>query len=150
MLKVSVLKIGIESFSCKKGLSRQIRTPFLQGSSQAVTENSCSSFDSIRTRTTSKGGDSVKVCATRRRRANIETDTYVIMEPGKSEEFVSEEELRDKLKGWLENWPGKALPPDLASFEDIDDAVSYLVKSVCELEIDGEVGSIQWFQVSLE
>ncbi|MCD7460195.1 hypothetical protein HAX54_043053 [Datura stramonium] len=91
-----------------------------------------------------------KTLATRRRRSNIETDTYVLMEPGKSEEFVTEEELREKLKGWLENWPGKTLPPDLARFEDIDDAVQYLVKSVCELEIDGDVGSLQWYQVRLQ
>ncbi|XP_047262368.1 protein CHLORORESPIRATORY REDUCTION 7, chloroplastic isoform X2 [Capsicum annuum] len=91
-----------------------------------------------------------KTLATRRRRSNIETGTYVLMEPGKSEEFVTEEELRDKLKGWLENWPGKALPPDLARFEDIDDAVEFLVKSVCELEIDGDVGSLQWYQVRLQ
>lgn len=91
-----------------------------------------------------------KTLAARRRRSNIETDTYVLMEPGKSEEFVNEEELRDKLKGWLENWPGKALPPDLARFEDTDDAVEYLVKSVCELEIDGDVGSLQWYQVRLQ
>ena len=86
----------------------------------------------------------------RRRRSNTETDTYVLMEPGKAEEFVNEEELRVRLKGWLENWPGTALPPDLARYESLDDAVTFLVKSVCELEIDGDVGSVQWYEVSLE
>ncbi|KAJ8484868.1 hypothetical protein OPV22_017353 [Ensete ventricosum] len=74
----------------------------------------------------------VKVCAVRRRRAYIQSsDTYVLLEPGKGEEFVTEEQLRLRLKGWLEKWPADAaLPPDLARFNTVDDAVSHLVSTI--------------------
>ncbi|XP_038881333.1 protein CHLORORESPIRATORY REDUCTION 7, chloroplastic [Benincasa hispida] len=91
----------------------------------------------------------IKVYGSRRRRVNQSSDTYVLLEPGEEEKFVSKEELEAILKGWLENWP-TPLPPDLSRFQSIEEAVSFLVKSVCELEIDGDVGSIQWYQVRLD
>ncbi|KAL0546574.1 hypothetical protein IC582_016485 [Cucumis melo] len=91
----------------------------------------------------------IKVYGSRRRRVNESSDTYVLLEPGEEEKFVSKQELETILKDWLENWP-TSLPPDLSRFQCIEEAVSFLVKSVCELEIDGDVGSIQWYQVRLD
>ncbi|GJX73474.1 chlororespiratory reduction 7 [Tanacetum coccineum] len=42
---------------------------------------------------------------------------------------------------------GTSLPHDLAISESIDDAVTSLVKSVCELEIDGDVHSVRWYDL---
>ncbi|XWS44400.1 hypothetical protein CRYUN_Cryun15aG0041900 [Craigia yunnanensis] len=136
-------------FNCNF-LSRYTLTPFVQASPVCRTENSSLVHVKL-LKMGSQHRNALKICATRRRRAAYSrTETYVLLEPGEEEKFVSEEELKAKLKGWLENWPGKTLPPDLARFVTIDDAVSYLVRSVCELEIDGDVGSIQWYEVRLE
>ncbi|CAB4305235.1 unnamed protein product [Prunus armeniaca] len=142
---------GVVSFNCKQATKHHIRTPSIRlMSSTGITENLSSSVHLKLFKTRSEQRDAVKVCAVRRRRIYHNSETYVLLEPGEDEKFVSEEELRAKLKGRLENWPAKNLPPDLARFESIDDAVSYLVRSVCELEIHGDVGSVQWYEVRLE
>lgn len=91
-----------------------------------------------------------KAFASRGRSVHYESpDTYVYMEPGEDEVFLSEGELRARLRRWLDAWPGEALPKDLANFSDLDDAVSYLVDSACELEVGGGVGNVQWYEVRL-
>ncbi|KAJ0099211.1 hypothetical protein Patl1_21744 [Pistacia atlantica] len=125
--------------------------PFVQACSLGVTENLNSSLNSKLPKMASPRNNEVQIFATRRRRmAYSRTETYVLLEPGQDEKFVSEDELKAKLKDLLENWPGKALPRDLARFPTIDEAVSFLLSSVCELELDGDIGSIQWYEVRLE
>ncbi|XP_034705954.1 protein CHLORORESPIRATORY REDUCTION 7, chloroplastic isoform X2 [Vitis riparia] len=136
---------GVQNFSSKLASKPQIQVP----RPETITVYQTSFYLRV-PKISTQHRDAVKTYAMRRRRAYSQTETYVLMEPGKDEEFVSQEELKARLKGWLENWPGKALPPDLAKFQTIDDAVMYLVKAVCELEIDGDVGSIQWYEVRLE
>eukprot|EP00250_Pteridium_aquilinum_P015169 c22424_g1_i1 orf=64-531(+) len=76
-------------------------------------------------------------------------EDYVLIEPGQDEMFVDLEQLRARLRKWLENWPGSTLPADLARFDDLDDAVTYLVESACELDISDGSGAVQWFEVRL-
>ncbi|KAK6928094.1 Protein CHLORORESPIRATORY REDUCTION 7 [Dillenia turbinata] len=142
---------GAQIFNCKNALLHKFQAPKVLVKLVKGTKHLASA---VYTEMSKLGGnhlDKVVVHATRRRRtAYTQTETYVLLEPGQDEVFVSKEELKTRLKGWLENWPGKSLPPDLANFQSIDDAVSHLVKSVCELELDEEVGSIQWYEVRLE
>ncbi|KAB2610381.1 hypothetical protein D8674_018413 [Pyrus ussuriensis x Pyrus communis] len=127
VLKKQLFHGGFLAFNCKEGTKSRIRAPVIQ---LMATRKMMSLM--------------------RRRRIYHNSETYVLLEPGEDEKFVSEDELRAKLKGWLENWPAKNLPLDLARFESINDAVSYLVRSVCALEIHGDVGSIQWYEVRME
>ncbi|KAM1015533.1 hypothetical protein ACFX13_046067 [Malus domestica] len=146
-LKKQLFHGGFLTLNCKEGTKCQIRAPLMQLVATGKDDISIH-LNLFKTRSVQR--DAVKVCAVRRRRIYHNSETYVLLEPGEDEKFVSEDELRDKLKGWLENWPAKKLPPDLARFESIDDAVSYLVRSVCELEIHGDVGSVQWYEVRME
>ncbi|KAK3212463.1 hypothetical protein Dsin_017169 [Dipteronia sinensis] len=147
-LNNQLLRNKLHSFNSKNESRRHTLAPFVQACSLAVTENLIFSlqlqnflfYDCL----------SGQVCATRRRIAYSRTETYVLLEPGKEEMFVTEEELKARLTFWLENWPGKALPRDLARFATIDEAVSFLITSVCELELEGDVGSLQWYEVRLE
>ncbi|KAK7316295.1 hypothetical protein VNO77_35224 [Canavalia gladiata] len=148
VLQSQLFNVGVRSLQSTE--SYHIKNSMFHISSPGLIKLFGSSFHQRLPHVTGDCRSKTKVFALRRRRANERTETYVLLEPGQDEKFVSEEELKATLKELLENWPGKALPPDLARYENIDDAVSFLVRSVCELEIDGDVGSIQWYEVRLE
>ncbi|XP_024016934.1 protein CHLORORESPIRATORY REDUCTION 7, chloroplastic [Morus notabilis] len=149
LLQKQIFRTGVLWFNSEEAGGCHIQSPQVHIRSAGITEKLNSIHPKL-PKTASQRRKSEKVYAVRRRKIYERTETYVLLEPGQDERFVSEEELRATLKGWLEKWPGKSLPPDLARFESIDDAVSFLVNSVCELEIQGDVGSVQWYEVRLE
>ncbi|CAK7355709.1 unnamed protein product [Dovyalis caffra] len=143
-----LLSNGVESLNCNN-ITRQSSAQFVQASSVGIADDFSSVHLKLPNLMTSRC-NFVKVCAVRRRRIHQNTGTYVLLEPGEDERFVSDEELKAILKGYLEKWPRPTLPLDLAKFETLDAAAAFLVSSVCELEIDGDVGSVQWYEVRLE
>ena len=72
---------------------------------------------------------------------------YVVMEPGKSEQFLNAEET----KAWLESWLEKLdqLPQDLRNQPSISAAAQRLIDTACDLEIQPGF-TLQWFAVRLE
>ncbi len=76
-----------------------------------------------------------------------ELDNYVVLEPGKEQEFLSS---KDTLQ-WLYNWLKllNELPEDLKKKSSLEEAARHLLDTACDLEIERGF-TIQWFAVRLE
>lgn len=77
-----------------------------------------------------------------------ESDTFVLLESGRSESFLSAAELLDKLKGVLSQRQDN-LPRDLQRFTSLDEQAQYLLETSCELDV-GSGEFLQWYAVRLE
>ena len=75
-------------------------------------------------------------------------DGFIVLESGQPEQFLSSEELQNKLKEILLSRQDD-LPRDLQKFSSIDEQAQYLMDSYYELDVDaGEY--LQWYVVRLE
>ena len=76
-----------------------------------------------------------------------ELDNYVVLVPGKSEQFLNPEETLLWLQSWLNKF--EHLPLDLKCKNSIEEAAQYLLDTACDLEIKpGFI--IQWYAVRLK
>jgi Protein CHLORORESPIRATORY REDUCTION 7 len=77
-----------------------------------------------------------------------ESDTFVLLESGEPEQFLTTAELLEKLTSVLANSP-EELPSDVLRFASIDEQAKYLLETYCELTLaPGEF--LQWYLVRLE
>tara|TARA_B100000700_G_scaffold142368_1_gene158288 strand:+ start:151 stop:411 length:261 start_codon:yes stop_codon:yes gene_type:complete len=76
-----------------------------------------------------------------------EMDNYVVLVPGKTEQFLNREETLSWLQSWLNNF--EALPLDLACKSSIKEAAQHLLDTACEIEIKPGF-TIQWYAVRLK
>lgn len=76
-------------------------------------------------------------------------ETFVVLMPGTAEEFLSPEELLERLTGLLSDRQHNDLPRDLQRFSTVAEQALYLRDTACELELSpGE--AMQWYIVRLE
>lgn len=77
-----------------------------------------------------------------------ESDTYVVLEPGQAEQFLSTPEILEKLETILAGRQND-LPRDLQRFSTVEEQAKYLLETSCELDM--EAGKfLQWYAVRLE
>ena len=74
-------------------------------------------------------------------------ENYVILEPGKDEQFLSSQETLEWLCNWLEKL--EELPKDLKEKTSINSAAQHLLDTACNLEIKPGF-NLQWFAVRLD
>ncbi len=72
-------------------------------------------------------------------------DGYVVLEAGKPEQLMTEEELLAKLKQVL-TLLGEDLPSDVEKITSLEAQAKYLLDNYCELDM-GEGGYLQWYVV---
>ena len=76
-----------------------------------------------------------------------ECSDYVILEPGKGEQLLSEKETLLWLSRCLSQLD--KLPADLSEYPDIMTAARRLLDTACDLEL-GQGVTVQWFAIRLE
>lgn len=75
-------------------------------------------------------------------------DMFVLLEPGQAEQFLTSEELLEKLQAVLRDRQ-EDLPRDLQKFDSLDAQAQHLMATACEFLL--EPGrSLQWYAVRLE
>ena len=76
-----------------------------------------------------------------------EVDNYVVLEPGKEQEFLTAQETLQWLLQWLKVLD--ELPKDLEEKNSLELAAQHLLDTACDLEIK-QGFTIQWFAVRLD
>ncbi|WP_320663450.1 chlororespiratory reduction protein 7 [Prochlorococcus sp. MIT 1223] len=76
-----------------------------------------------------------------------EIDNFVVLEPGKNEQFLNTEETLIWISNWLKNLD--ELPEDLKPKNSIENAAKHLLDTACDLEVKPGF-TIQWFAVRLD
>jgi hypothetical protein len=76
-------------------------------------------------------------------------DNFVVLETNQPEQFLTAQELLDKLKLVLANLPHEELPTDLQNLESVDAQAQYLIDTSCELDV-GRGKYLQWYATRLE
>ena len=75
-------------------------------------------------------------------------DAYIVLEADREEQFMTAEELQQKLEKLLAS-SRVEVPRELTKFDSISDRASYLRDNYFELDI-GENKFLQWYVVRLE
>lgn len=75
-------------------------------------------------------------------------DMFVLLTPGEAEEFLTPDELKERLKGILADRQDD-LPRDLRRFDTLDEQAKHLAETACELELSPG-RTLQWYAVRLE
>jgi len=78
----------------------------------------------------------------------FQEDAFVVLEPNQPEQFLTPEELLEKLKAILATRQDD-LPRDLQKFVSVEEQAQYLMETSCDLDV-GPGQYLQWYVVRLE
>lgn len=77
-----------------------------------------------------------------------EDDTYVVLETGLPEQFLTSAELLAKLQTLITTYPDH-IPRELNKFSSVTEKAQYLLQNYCDFDL--ELGQyLQWYVVRLE
>ncbi len=76
-------------------------------------------------------------------------DNFVVLETDQPEQFMTVDELLDKLKLVLQKMSRQDLPTDLQKFDSVNAQAQYLIDTSCELDV-GPGKYLQWYAIRLE